>query len=82
MKIDWEKGARLFNQWRVVPRILVLAASIYIGIYSWWVTGWYMNLPEHTLEVSGFVGAVVTLLGAILKKLIDTYINTGGNNDE
>ena len=74
--------ANIVNKLRVFPRIMVLGSIIYFGFYSWEVTDWYMNLAVRTIEESAFVGSVVTLLGGIVKFMIDTYIKTGGNNDK
>ena len=72
--------ATAINQLRIFPRILVLGCTIYIGIYAWQVTAWYMLALAPSIQDAAFAGSVVTLLGGILKLILDKYMSTGSTN--
>ena len=72
--------ASAMNKLRIFPRILVLACTIYIGFYAWGVTYWYMMALEPSIQDAAFAGSVVTLLGTILKFILDKYMSTGSND--
>ena len=72
--------ASAINKLRIFPRILVLACAVYIGIYGWQVTAWYMLALEPSIQDAAFAGSVVTLLGTILKFILDKYMSTGSKD--
>jgi len=69
--------AENLNLLRIIPRILVLAATVYVGVVSWDLIQWYMLLEIRTVEESGFVFGTIGALTTILKFMIDTYIRSG-----
>ncbi len=75
-----EELATHLNRLRVFPRLLVIAATIYIGWYAWEIGNWYMLLTSPGVEETGFAGSVITLLIGIVKFMIDKYMSTGRND--
>lgn len=72
--------ASAINKLRIFPRILVLACTIYIGFYAWGVTDWYMMGVDPSVQDAAFAASVVTLLGTILKFILDKYMSTGSKD--
>lgn len=54
--------ATLMDEWRVLPRLAFLCQII----LTWQVCYWFMDLPaeDRTIETSGFVSIVTTMLSA------------------
>lgn len=46
---------RKFNEWRIIPRFLILS----YGIYCLYVGNWYMQLASPSTEQTTFVTVVV-----------------------
>lgn len=73
--------AQVFDQLRVVPRLVLFG-------YGWWVAHvtdstltWYMQLPsaERTLEASGLAGAIITAVTGLFPWIYKIYANTGND---
>ena len=47
-----------FDQWRVIPRLLILAMII----MTYRVVEWFMTLPEPSLEQAGLVSVMTGAL--------------------
>ena len=47
-----------FDQWRVIPRLLILAMII----MTYRVVEWFMTLPDPTLEQAGLVSVMTGAL--------------------
>lgn len=59
------------NEWRVVPRLMVLAFSAVV----WDVGNWFMGLTDPSMAQGAFVS---TVYGAI-PFVINFYCKTGGD---
>lgn len=70
------KFAKIFNEWRPVPRLLV---GLYIYLF-YQVTMWFMGIPDPTMAQAGFISTVVGAAAGIF----GLYVNsgTGGKNDK
>ena len=79
MNIDQMAAAS--NKLRIIPKILVLSSALYFGWYSWEVTTWYMELAVRTAEESAFAASVITLLGGVIKFIIDKFMDTDSTHD-
>lgn len=74
-----------FNDWRVIPRILLI---VYYGFFSFawvWVVDWFMNYDFTVIDneavalaLVAFPGAVLTVLTGVLGTLTNNYFRTGG----
>lgn len=69
-----KKLARAFDEWRVVPRLLV---GIY-GYLFYYVAMWFMGLPDPTTAQAGFVSTIVGAAAAIF----GLYVNSGPSKGE
>ena len=65
--------ARATNEWRIFPRIFIIAYIILLFN----ATEWFMDLEEPNTQQSGFVSAIVGA-GAVWFGL---YVNTGPRKD-
>ena len=80
-------NAERFNDWRIIPRVLLL---VYYGFfaYAWvWVVQWFMDYDFTVIEneavalaLVAFPGAVLTVLTTVLGTLTNNYFRTGGAN--
>jgi len=54
--------ATVLDEWKVLPRLAFLCQII----LTWTVCYWFMDLPaeDRTVETSGFVSIVTTMLSA------------------
>lgn len=84
---DWERGAKLLNAYRVIPR-LVLAAYYTFFIQAWWfIVNWFIafdwnSLPKDSVigsvavaAVAGFPAVIMGILTKVLKDLTMSYWN-------
>ena len=73
-----------FNDWRIVPRILVFSAYLFTG-YAWLlVVRWFMAYDFSAIEseavalvIAGFPASILMVLTTSLGKLTDNYFRTG-----
>lgn len=85
--MDWERGARLINYYRVFPRIW-LGSYYSFFMYAWYyVVDWFMKLDWNTLPndpivgsvaaaaIAGFPAIILGLLTKVLKDLTQSYWN-------
>lgn len=61
--------ARAFDAWRIVPRILV---AVY-GYLFYYVTIWFITLPDPTATQAAFVSTITGTSAAIF----GLYVNSG-----
>lgn len=69
-----EKLAKIFNEWRPIPRLLV---GLYIYLF-YQVTMWFMGLPDPTMAQAGFISTIVGSAAAIF----GLYVNSGSKKSE
>lgn len=70
-----------FDALRIIPRLIVISCIIFFGFYVIDVTQWYMDLAVRGVEESGFAASVITLLGGVVKFMVDKLIDTEAKND-
>ncbi len=76
-----------FNEWRVIPRALLLGYYAFFA-YAWiWVVQWFMNYDFTAIEneavalaLVAFPGAVLAVLTTVLGSLTNNYFRTGAGN--
>lgn len=80
---------KAFNEWRIVPRILMLAYYAFFAMTFWEISSWVMaydfnSLTSETiaLAVVGFPTAILGVLSAVLSSLTNNYFRTGGTVDQ
>lgn len=84
---DWStRWARRFDEWRVVPRVLVLSYYWIFAQTFQWVTQWFMDYPFNDIEnqavalaIVGFPVGVLTVMTGVLAVLSNNYFRTGRN---
>ena len=78
-KIKWLNVAEVFDAYRVIPRVILIAVLAFAGFYIYDISIWYMGLPavERTAEVSAFAGVTIPALFGLAGKMIDWYLKTG-----
>lgn len=89
--MDLERGARLLNEYRVFPR-LIMVVYIAFFIHAWYyVVDWFIRydwsaLPTDTVvgatavaAVAGFPAVILGILTRVLKQLTESY--WGGAQD-
>lgn len=71
-----------FNAWRIWPRILTGAYSIFFFVAWFYVVDWFMDYPFVEIEnqvialaIIGFPAAILTVITLVLRKMIDNYMN-------
>tara|TARA_R110000751_G_scaffold146145_3_gene250136 strand:- start:344 stop:553 length:210 start_codon:yes stop_codon:yes gene_type:complete len=57
------------DKWRVVPRLLILLYSIFLGVVSFWFMGLENPLPSQSAFVSVIAGVAPAFFGL--------YVNSG-----
>jgi len=80
-------SAKTWNDYRVVPRILIISYYIFFA-YAWlWVVGWFMTYEFTEIEnelvalaVVAFPGGILTILTTVLGTLTNNYFRTGNGN--
>jgi hypothetical protein len=68
------KLAQAVDDWRLVPRILV----VLYGHLFYNVADWFMNIPDPTIAQTGFVSTIVGSAAAIF----GLYVSSGKNNNK
>jgi hypothetical protein len=80
-KNSWLAAAEVFDGMRIIPRIVLFAALLFVGWYIVWVTRWYMTPEAHSAanatQDSAFAIGVITALGGIVSMIIKFYNDTG-----
>ena len=78
---DWAKAV---NDWRVIPRVLVLSYYALFARSFFWVTDWFMNYdfttisdPSVALAIAGFPVGILGVMTGVLAHLTNNYFRTG-----
>lgn len=73
--MNWLDGAELFDSWRVVPRIVLLAYGTWLAYVTDRLIGWYMGLPiaAQTTQASSFCIGIITAITAIAGLVFKVY---------
>lgn len=78
-----------FNQWRIIPRVLIIAYYILFAQAFFWVTGWFMaydfatiNNQAVALAIAGFPVGILGVMTGVLAHLTNNYFRTGNGNGE
>lgn len=79
--------AQEWNEWRVIPRLLILAAYVFTG-YAWLkVFVWFTTIPFNEIEsdavalaIAAFPAAILGVLTTNVGTLTNNYFKTGGSN--
>lgn len=81
--------AAKFNEWRVIPRVLILSYYILFAQGFFWVTDWFMNYDFTTIDnqavalaIAGFPVGILGVMTGVLAHLTNNYFRTGGGNGE
>lgn len=77
-KLDWLHSAELFDSWRIVPRLFLLACFIWAVTITGDLLRWYMELPaaQRGYEASGFASVVFLAVMGFLKMVYQTYADS------
>ena len=82
------KLAVLLNEFRVIPRALIISYYILFAQAFFWVTEWFMNYPFNTitnqavaLAIAGFPVGILGVMTGVLAHLTNNYFRTGGNGN-
>ncbi len=83
--MDWERGARLFDQYRVIPRVILIIYYAFF-IHAWmFVVKWFIAFDWNALPqdqvvgsvsaaaVAGFPAVILGVLTKVLKELTQSY---------
>lgn len=73
--------AQVFDQLRVVPRLVLFGYGLWVAHVTDSTLTWYMQLPsaERTLEASGLAGAIITAVTGLFPWIYKIYANTGND---
>jgi ABC-type multidrug transport system fused ATPase/permease subunit len=85
---DWTSDwAKRVSEWRIIPRVLLISAYIAFGVFSAWVTAWFMDFPFNELEnqtvalaIAGFPAAILAVMTGVLGTVTKHYFTTGKGN--
>jgi hypothetical protein len=76
-----------FNDWRVIPRVLVISYLVFFAGAWVWVVRWFMGYDFTVIEneavalaLVAFPGAVLAVLTTVFGTLMNNYFRTGGTN--
>ena len=85
MSIDWERGAKLLNAYRVIPRVIIFTYYMFF-MYAWvFIVKWFIafdwsSLPSDAVigaaaaaAIAGFPAIILGILSKILKDLTISY---------
>lgn len=85
--MDWSKGARMINEYRMVPRTII-AVYFTFFIHAWYyIVEWFMAFDWDVLPtdpivgaaaagaIAGFPAIILGVLTSVLKALIQSYWN-------
>lgn len=74
-----------FNDWRIIPRVLMLSYYFFFAWAFWGIADWFMGFdfdsitePSVALAVAGFPMGILGVLSAVLASLTKNYFETGG----
>ena len=83
------KYAVLLNEFRIIPRALIISYYILFANAFWWVTEWFMNFDWATvtnqavaLAIAGFPVGILGVMTGVLAHLTNNYFRTGNGNGE
>lgn len=78
-KHRWLDWAEIFDSFRVVPRLFLLACFIWTVHTTYMLLVWYLGLPDGSrgLEASGFGAIVFGAQITFLKLVYTTYSQNG-----
>lgn len=67
--------AQVFDQLRVVPRLVLFGYGAWVAHVTDSTLTWYMHLPsaERTLEASGLAGAIITAVTGLFPWIYRIY---------
>ena len=78
--------AATVNDWRIIPRLLVVSGYIFYGYSFVWIVEWFMafNWDGVTnegvaLALAALPAAILGVLGTVLGVVTNNYFRTGGN---
>ncbi len=81
--------AAQFNQWRVIPRLLIISYYILFANSFVWVTQWFMDFDWSTVDnqavalaIAGFPVGILGVMTGVLAHLTNNYFRTGNGNGE
>ena len=81
--------AQQFNQWRVIPRLLIISYYILFANSFVWVTQWFMDFDwtavdnqAVALAIAGFPVGILGVMTGVLAHLTNNYFRTGNGNGE
>lgn len=82
-KKSWLNAAEVFDSWRVVPRIIVIA---YLSLLIWitiYFAVMYFALPplERSATLTAFVSVVLTAAYGAFPFIVKIYMDNGRNWD-
>jgi hypothetical protein len=79
----WEDAAKVFDTWRVIPRVVLGAYLIWAGQVLNYLYVWYTHLPvlERTTEASAFCIGVTTAVLGVSPFIFSIYSSNGRNWD-
>lgn len=69
MKKKWLEFAEVLDSFRVVPRIIL---GLY-GYFVFYITEWYMNIPDPSNQQMGLITAVIGVAAFV----VQIYSNSG-----
>ena len=79
------KFACVVNDWRVIPRLLVVSGYIFYGYSFVWIVEWFMAFDWASvtnegvaLALAAFPAAILGVLGTVLGVVTNNYFRTGG----
>ena len=83
--IDWERGAKLINDYRIVPRLILVVYYTFF-VHAWYfIVNWFIRynwaaLPSDPVigavavaAVAGFPAVILGILTKVLKDLTQSY---------
>lgn len=78
-KQAWLDAAEVFDFWRVVPRLVLIAYGIWLARVTDSLMLWFQHLPaaERTAEAAAFAGAVITAVTGLAVWIFRIYSDNG-----
>lgn len=72
------------NEWRIIPRVLILSYYALFAYYSIWLTQWFMDYDFSSIEnqavalaIAGFPVGILGVMTGVLAHLTNNYFRTG-----
>ena len=77
----WLDAAHVFDTWRVIPRIILIAYACWVAHVTDMLLIWYMTLPKdgRTLEASGLGVAIITAITGLFPWVLKIYMDNGND---